>query len=60
MARESADAISLSDLVVRVLGPSATPSLAATGRDPAWESLLSRSSLPSGTSVPRWAEPRFQ
>ncbi|MDN5747506.1 MAG: DEAD/DEAH box helicase [Pseudonocardia sp.] len=42
MARESADAISLADLVVRVLGPSATPSLAATGRDSAWESLLSR------------------
>ncbi|OJG07942.1 putative ATP-dependent helicase Lhr [Pseudonocardia autotrophica] len=42
MARESGDALSLSALVERVVGPTATPSLAATGRDPAWESLLSR------------------
>ncbi|GAA4682409.1 DEAD/DEAH box helicase [Pseudonocardia yuanmonensis] len=42
MTRESGDAISLTALVERVVGPAATPSLAATGRDSAWESLLSR------------------
>jgi hypothetical protein len=42
LAREAGDAVGLSELVIRVLGPTATPSLAATGFDPAWELLLSR------------------
>ena len=42
VARESADATSLGDLAVRVLGPGATAALAATGADPAWELLLAR------------------
>lgn len=42
LAQESADAVGLGDLVVRVLGPTATAALAATGADPAWELFLSR------------------
>jgi ATP-dependent helicase YprA (DUF1998 family) len=42
LARTTVDAAGLGELVVRILGPTATPSLAATGADPAWELLLSR------------------
>ncbi|ODU05910.1 MAG: heavy metal resistance protein CzcA [Pseudonocardia sp. SCN 72-86] len=42
MARHCGEAISVADLVEHVVAPGTTPSLAATGRDPAWEQLLSR------------------
>ena len=41
LAREASDAVGLGDLVRRVLGPTATPHLVATGADPAWERFLS-------------------
>lgn len=41
LAEHANEARGLGELVARVLGPTATPQLAATGADPAWERFLS-------------------
>ncbi len=41
LARESTEAVGLSELVTRAVGPAASSQLAATGTDPAWETFLS-------------------